>query len=130
MTDVNRIETLLTQLSGIRLLSTIPDATNLEQYGLILPTYTVTITLKGGEQHTLEIGSKSPANSGYYVRQKGASAVQVVAQYNLDVLLNLLDSPPLSTPVPPTPTSMPTLTIPITATQTLSDTTVLTPTTP
>ena len=79
--------------------------------GLEQPDYTVAIAL-GGRQRTLEIGSITPTQNGYYARLDGDKLI-ILNKMDVDALLNLIRTPPYQetptpSPLPPTETPVPT----------------------
>jgi len=69
-------------------------------FGFDEPTYVITVGFEGGDTGTLEVGTATPTNSGYYVRLNG-DKMFIVPMAGIDSLTNLLVFPPyLSTPVP------------------------------
>ena len=55
------------------------NAADLSIYGLKDPVSTVTVTMKDGSKHTLEVGNQAPGGSGYtYAKMAGSNTVYVV----------------------------------------------------
>ncbi len=107
-TDVSSAEAAVTQLTNLSLVSSLGESTDLQQFGLDHPVYTITLTLNGGGQDVVWVGSATPINNGYYVRLNGGSP-QVVNKSSLDAVLQLWLNPPVATPTPaPTDTPAPT----------------------
>ena len=77
-------------------------------YDLAPPSMTVRITLKDGSTHTLKIGSKNPAKSGYYGQIEGDRHIYLLPFYIGADVERYLNNPP----VKPTPTPEPTGTTP------------------
>ncbi len=91
---------------------------NPSDVGLDSPAYTITVGFTSGAFVVVEVGEKTPTESGYYVR-KNDGRVLVVSSYSLDSLLGLLKTPPLvetPTPTPAPPTETPTVTPAVTET--------------
>ena len=110
--DQGMVEAAATQISALRVVT--PVNADPEIFGLKDPAYIITIEFQGGKQHTLEVGSATPTNSGYYVRVD-KDKMMITDLDGIQSLLQLVKSPPyLSTATPP-PLS-PTLT-PIPATE-------------
>ncbi len=76
----------------------------LSAIGLDNPKYTIKLGYKSGAEKTLQIGSLTPTQSGYYVSLDGKTAV-VIGKSDLDSLLNLT-----TLVQTPQPTAAPTLT--------------------
>jgi hypothetical protein len=96
--DQGLAEAAASQVTSLRVLDEITLA--LDVLGLDQPAHVITIDFTSGEQHTLEVGSMTPTQSGYYVRlDKGQSVI--VSLTSLDALLNLVTFPPYAeTPTP------------------------------
>ncbi len=124
--DPGASEAAATQISALKIVSTVEGKPDI--FGFDKPAYVITIGFAGGKQHTLEIGDKTPTDSGYYVRIDKDQ--MVIADLNgIESLLNLQAFPPyLNTPTPtpspvpptetPTATQSPTATPETTATST------------
>jgi len=84
--DKSRIEALASELSGLTASKLIEeDAKDLAQYGLDKPS-TVSATLSDGSLKTVELGDRTPAGDGYYVKLKGSGKVYTVDSYTGDKL--------------------------------------------
>lgn len=86
------------QIGSLRIVSDLGAVSNLADFGLLAPAYTVKLGYANGVRHKIEVGNLTPTSSGYYV-QFDDGAVYVISQYNLDPILNLITRPPY----PPTP---------------------------
>jgi hypothetical protein len=108
-------EAAASQVSALQVLSQIDGGKSPSIFGFDKPAYTITIEFKGGKARTLEVGDATPTNSGYYVRiDKDKMAITDLS--GIDSLLQLVSFPPyLNTP---TPTSLPSTTTPVPATET------------
>jgi hypothetical protein len=96
--DQGLAEAAASQVSSLRVLDEITLA--LDVVGLDQPEYVITIGFTGGNEHTLEVGSMTPTQSGYYVRVDRGGSV-IVSLSSLDSLLNLVTFPPYAqTPTP------------------------------
>lgn len=93
-----------TQIYGLGVKTLLEDTLDLPTIGLDKPTYVIEIRFENGETSRLEVGSRAPSGSGYYVRRDGK--LFVAFEYNIDALANLIHYPPY----PPTPTPAGTLT--------------------
>ena len=99
-------ETQVGALSIVTKLATTPAQTAM---GLDTPADVIKLVYQDGTQHTIEVGSKTPTGSGYYVRFDGKS-LYVISMDGIDPLLQMLSSPPYvptATPIPPTETPTP-----------------------
>ncbi len=79
---------------------TITETTDLTDFGLLQPDYTIVATTVDGRTLMASVGKKSPTGSGYYVLRSGESNAVVVSSYGLDLLLALPMNPPFATPAP------------------------------
>ena len=85
--------------------------TDLSQYGLDNPKESAIATLDDGTKYQLEIGSKTPVQTGTYAKKSDAPDVYVIAdqfQTDLERLVADPNQPPTPTPAPPTSTPGPT----------------------
>ncbi|MGD0610354.1 MAG: DUF4340 domain-containing protein [Anaerolineales bacterium] len=101
-------ETQVGALSIVTKLNTNPPQSAM---GLDTPADVIQLVYLDGTQHTLEVGSKTPTSSGYYVRFDHSN-LYVISVDGIDPLLEMLDNPPYvptATPTPPS-TSSPSLT--------------------
>lgn len=100
LVDQSRIEGLLAQLTGVRLLTDADINASLSALKLQYPPHRLTITLAGGGTVVVAIGDTSVTNTGYYVSVDGGEP-RLVSKMALDSFLGLLEAPPLlPTPVP------------------------------
>lgn len=98
--DQSRIDGLLAQLTGIRMLIDADINASLSALRLEFPPHRLIVTLASGDQAVLAIGDTSVTNTGYYVSLNGGGP-RLVPKTALDALIGLLDAPPLlPTPVP------------------------------
>lgn len=93
-----------TQVSALRIVATLDTPPSLSTVGLASPDYTIVLGFSDGLRHTLEVGSLTSIDSGYYVRFDGG-VVHVVSRSGIDSLLNLLVAPPYVATETPTPAS-------------------------
>lgn len=91
-----------TQVSALRIVTTLDTPPTLSTVGLAPPAYTIMLGFSEGLRHTLEIGSLTSIDSGYYVRFDGG-AIHIVSRSGIDALLNLLVAPPYVATETPTP---------------------------
>lgn len=99
--DQGKVTAAETQLLSLSILNTMETGADLSTFGLTSPSFVISMLFEDGTDQALQIGNKTPTNSGYYVEKDGK--VHVVAIYAVEPLLNLVKTPPL----PPTPTSTP-----------------------
>lgn len=62
------------------------NPSDLSQYGLDNPNYTVTLTMKSGEKHTIFVGDLSPTLGEYFVMKDGDNMVYTIYSYKVDAL--------------------------------------------
>ena len=100
-TDTNpySIDDMLTKVTALTIMSELNPAPALDVIGLTTPDYILKVSVKDGKQKTAYIGSLTPTSSGYYARMENGGPV-VVGKYAVDNLINFLDNPPVSTPMP------------------------------
>ena len=92
-----------TQIGALRIVTTLDNQLNLIDAGLDSPSYTLELTFVSGLQHVIQVGTLTPTNSGYYVRDD-AGNLYVVSQPGIDALLKLLTAPPFASTGTPAPT--------------------------
>jgi hypothetical protein len=92
-----------TQVGALRIVTTLDNSLNLGDAGLDFPAYTIELTFASGLKHVIQVGTLTPTNSGYYVRND-AGNLYVVSQSGIDALLNLLIAPPFPATATPLPT--------------------------
>jgi hypothetical protein len=98
-TDPTGIDAMLTQITSLSILSDLEAAPALDVIGLTTPAYRFKVVLQDGQQQTVYVGKLTPTKSGYYARIVEGNPV-VVSKYGVDNLINLLDKPPIATPIP------------------------------
>lgn len=137
---------VINRLAGLRYTSVLTQVANLDDFGVLSPTYTIELTTADGVVHVVSVGNKSPVGTLYYVQRPGETQILVVS--GLDVLEQMLTTPPYVIPTPtlevtvdlvatllaPTPTLSTTVTPapsatlpPLTASPTLTATVTATP---
>ncbi len=104
LADQSKVTMAETQIYGLGVKTILEDTLDLPTIGLDKPTYIIEIRFENGATSRLEVGSRAPSGSGYYVRRDGK--LFVAFEYNIDALANLIRYPPY----PPTPTPEGTLT--------------------
>jgi hypothetical protein len=92
-----------TQVGALRIVTTLDNSLNLGDAGLDFPAYTIELTFASGLKHVIQVGTLTPTNSGYYVRNDTGN-LYVVSQSGIDALLNLLIAPPFPATATPLPT--------------------------
>jgi hypothetical protein len=101
-TDVGAVQSAVTQLLSLRILTTLDTIPGLDTIGLASPTYRILIGLDDGSQVIINVGDSTPTGSGYYVLVSGRP-LYVINKSGLDSVLKLIDTPPIE----PTPTTNP-----------------------
>ena len=97
----SKTEAAATQISALKVISPINGKPSI--FGFDKPSFTITIEFVGGKKHLLEVGDKTPSNSGYYVRVD-QDKMMVTGSSGIEALLQLVSSPPyLNTPTTTTP---------------------------
>jgi uncharacterized protein DUF4340 len=105
---------LMVRMSQLKATRAVTDAgTDLSQYGLDSPKDSAIATLDDGTKYQLDIGSKTPVQTGTYAKKADAADVYVIAdQFTTDLerLVANPVEPPTPTPLPPvnTPAASPT----------------------
>ena len=97
-TNIGEVESAISQLLSLRVVSELKDGPGLDETGLVEPAYRLLLTLANGQQEQMNVGHLTPTKSGYYV-QVGNRGIFVVGQYSLDPFLKLVENPPIQ----PTP---------------------------
>lgn len=92
-------EAAATQVATMRIVERVPSLSP-EAVGLDIPEYKFTFQFPGGER-TVEVGSLTPTESGYYVRSEG-SGIVIVSRSAVDALVGLLTTPPYAPTTTPT----------------------------
>jgi Domain of unknown function (DUF4340) len=85
--------------------------TDLSQYGLDTPKESAIAELNDGTKYELDLGTKTPVQTGTYAKKSDAADIYVIAdQFSSDLERLVADpkQPPTPTPVPPTNTPAPT----------------------
>ncbi len=104
--DQASAEAAATQVTSLKVLSAVQ--LDLNVVGLDKPVYSMSFTFKDGSKHTLDVGSETPIQDGYYT-SLDKWPVKIVDKAGIDALTLLLSQPPYAaTPTPPitdTPTA-------------------------
>lgn len=98
--DVERIQSIIDDLTSLRMVSKLANPPAKEVVGLDPAEYRLVIQLKDGNEQVVLIGTKTPIDDGYYAELEDGTLV-VLDTYSLDPVLELLSSPPIL----PTPTA-------------------------
>ena len=98
------VTSALGNITGLTLNTTLTTTTDLAPFGVLSPTYRLTVTRNDGWRLVAHVGDKAPTGSTYYVLRDGETTVVTVNAFGLDALIGLLDNPPV---VPPTATPLP-----------------------
>ena len=104
-TDVSQAEMAVSQLLELESTASLDPSSDLGIFGLSKASYTVTITMNGGEKYVLLIGDVTPTQNGYYARLN-QEPPDIVNKASIDALVGLLAHPPFVA----TPTSEATVT--------------------
>jgi len=99
--DQAAAEAAATQVSTLRILTSLETAPSLESIGLKPSTYKITVKFASGKEVILRVGDLTITGSGYYVQRD--EKIYVVAMAGIDALLNLLNAPPYAPTAAPTP---------------------------
>ena len=102
--DINRINTMVTQLARVRVFATLEDPPSDEDIGLDSPLFHIVIGFTDGSQGSFDVGLENAIGNGYYIRMDSGT-IMVVSISNLESLLGMIEDPPV---IAPTPTEGPT----------------------
>jgi len=94
-----KIEQPLSEILAARILTVMPANLSLKDMLLDVPAQVITLQSSDGRNLSVQIGSITPTQSGYYVRVDNGQ-VSVVSKSSLDAVLQLLDEAVLPTPTP------------------------------
>lgn len=86
---------------------TLTETTEIGEFGLEAPAYSLNVTTADGLDLSLAIGLTTPPGDGYYVLRDGDVNATIVNAGSIDPLLAFIEAPPL----PPTPEPEVTLTV-------------------
>ncbi len=98
------VTSALGNITGLTVNTTLTTTTDLAPFGVLSPTYRLTVTRNDGWRLVAHVGDKAPTGSTYYVLRDSETTVVTVNAFGLDALIGLLDNPPV---VPPTATPLP-----------------------
>ena len=86
---------------------TITETTDLTNFGLAPPVYTLEVMQKGGATLKASIGNKTPTGESYYVLREGEKNAVLVSVPSLDTLIGFLAAPPAATATPVVTATLP-----------------------
>ncbi|MBV9599167.1 MAG: DUF4340 domain-containing protein [Chloroflexi bacterium] len=101
---------LVTRMSQMKATRAVDNPGDLSQYGLDSPNESAIATLDDGTKYQLDLGNKTPVQTGTYAKTADAPAVYVIPdqfQSDLERLVADPKQPPTPTPAPPTTTASP-----------------------
>jgi hypothetical protein len=98
--DGAMIESVISEIEGMRVLSQIDSPPSMDVIGLDPPAYRLTIVYDDGSKEEVLIGAETTTQSGYYATQAG-SPVVVLNAFNVENILKILtDLPIVRSPTP------------------------------
>jgi hypothetical protein len=106
--DGNRLLSLTNSVALMSVTSVLTSTTDLAQYGVLSPTYTLELGLADGQKLRAAVGAQAPVGDGYFLLREGDANVMVVPGFGLEPLLELLNTPPYA------PTATPAFSLEIT----------------
>lgn len=98
--DSSRLLSITSNAASLTVNSVVTTTTDLAQFGVLEPAYTLEAGLADGRTLRADVGDAAPVGGGYFVLREGETQVMVVAAFGLDALIELLNTPPY----PPTAT--------------------------
>lgn len=107
--DQSLVSAAETQVDSLHIVTILENPPHLVEVGLDSPAFTIELAFVGGGKHVIQIGMKTPTNSGYYVRNANGN-LYIISQPGIDALLNLLTAPPFPATATPIPTPEETVT--------------------
>jgi hypothetical protein len=97
---------LIVRMSQLKATGTVDNpGTDLSQFGLDTPKESAIAELSDGTKYELDLGSKTPVQTGTYAKKSDAADIYVIAdQFSSDLERLVADpkEPPTPTPLPPT----------------------------
>lgn len=94
-------EAAASQVRALRIVGVMETAPALNALGLEKPAYQLGVKFASGAESTFDIGDSTAIGDGYYVRAENGP-VQIVSNYGLDALIQMLNTPPfMLTPTAP-----------------------------
>jgi hypothetical protein len=101
---------LILRMSQLKATRGVDNPGDLSQYGLDSPKDSAIAELNDSTRYELDLGSKTPIQTGTYAKKSDADDVYVIADQfvtDLERLVANPNEPPTPTPAPPTNTPMP-----------------------
>jgi hypothetical protein len=92
-------------LTSLTVNTTLTTTTDLAPFGVLSPTYRLTVNLTDGRVLAAAIGDKAPTGSTYYVLRDGEGTIVTVNAFGLDSIIGMLENPPIVPTATPTATS-------------------------
>ncbi|HEY2593683.1 MAG TPA: DUF4340 domain-containing protein [Chloroflexota bacterium] len=102
---------LVTRMSQLKATRAVDNPGDLSQYGLDTVKESAAATLSDGTKYELDLGDKTPVQTGTYAKRSDAPDVYVIAdqfQSDLERLVADPNQPPTPTPAPPASATAPT----------------------
>jgi len=93
--DTIALDSVLSQISTLRVLSKISPSPPDEDIGLDQPTYIIELDFTDGNQSTIYTGKTTPTESGYYVGTD-QNEILVVNKSGIDAIGDLILNPPIA----------------------------------
>jgi uncharacterized protein DUF4340 len=117
----NRISftSLITRMASLKATRGVDNPGDLSQYGLDSPKESAIAELSDGTKYELDLGGKTPVQTGTYAKRADAADVYVIAdQFSSDLerLVSNPKEPPTPTAIPPTSVASPAATPLVTVT--------------
>jgi hypothetical protein len=106
--DPNRLLTLTSSVASLSVTGVVTTTTDLAQFGVLSPTYTLEVGLADGQTLKAAVGNAAAVGSAYYLLREGDANVMVVPGFGLESLFELLNTPPFA------PTATPAFSLDIT----------------
>ncbi len=98
--DQTQLSSLASSLGALYVNRTITETTDLGEFGLLSPDYTLEVTQIDGSVVKASVGQKNPAGTSYYVLRSGEANAILVSSFSLDTFLGLPAQPPFVVPTP------------------------------
>ncbi len=99
--DQAAAEAAASQVRALRIIGVMEPAPALNALGLEKPAYKLGVKFASGAESNFDIGDITAIGDGYYVRVENGP-VQIVSNYGLDALIQMLSTPPIMlTPTAP-----------------------------
>lgn len=98
--DQTQLSSLASSLGFLYVNRTITETTDLGEFGLLSPDYTLEVTQIDGSVAKAGVGQKNPAGTSYYVLRSGEANPVLVSSFSLDTFLGLPAQPPFVVPTP------------------------------